>query len=69
MMRALEMIFGGGRWMCSGKNIAIMELNKVFFELIKAFDFQVINTYKPTKENIYLTRLHKDMWVRITKAD
>jgi cytochrome P450 len=33
MDRAVEIVFGGGRWMCAGKSVAIMELNKVFFEV------------------------------------
>ncbi len=33
MDRALDMTFGGGRWMCAGKAIAVMELNKGFFEV------------------------------------
>lgn len=33
MQRNVEMIFGYGRWMCAGKPVAHMELNKVFFEV------------------------------------
>ena len=33
MERNVELIFGYGRWMCAGKPIAFMELNKVFFEV------------------------------------
>ena len=29
----LEVIFAGGKWQCLGKNIAMMELNKVFVEV------------------------------------
>lgn len=28
-----ELVFGYGRWMCAGKNVAFMELNKVYFEV------------------------------------
>jgi cytochrome P450 len=30
---ALELIFGYGRWQCLGKNVAMIELNKVFVEV------------------------------------
>jgi len=33
MDRALDITFGGGRWTCAGKSVAIMELNKIFFEV------------------------------------
>ena len=32
-LRALDIVFGGGRWMCSGKTVALFELNKVTFEV------------------------------------
>jgi hypothetical protein len=31
--RSVDILFGGGRWMCSGKQIAMFELNKVIFEV------------------------------------
>lgn len=30
----LDLIFGGGRWQCLGRNVAQMELNKVFVEVL-----------------------------------
>lgn len=33
MQRDVELIFGSGRWMCAGKPVAHMELNKIFFEV------------------------------------
>lgn len=33
MERHVELVFGVGRFMCAGKPIALMELNKIFFEV------------------------------------
>jgi len=33
MDRAVDAAFGGGRWMCAGRPIAFMELNKLTFEV------------------------------------
>jgi cytochrome P450 len=33
MRRDVELQFGYGRWMCAGKPLALIELNKVYFEV------------------------------------
>lgn len=33
MMRNVELVFGHGRWMCAGKTILFVELNKIFVEV------------------------------------
>lgn len=33
MIRTVELAFGYGRWMCAGKTLALIELNKIFFEV------------------------------------
>lgn len=37
MQSTVELMFGGGRWMCAGKPIAYMELHKTFFEVSTKF--------------------------------
>ncbi|KAI0896498.1 cytochrome P450 [Annulohypoxylon nitens] len=65
---AIDIIFGGGRWVCAGKPIAFMELNKIFFELLRVFDFQPIYPAKGWSEAFYFMPFQRDMWVRITEA-
>lgn len=33
MVRTAELVFGYGRWQCSGKTVAILELNKIFVQV------------------------------------
>ncbi|TLS30395.1 hypothetical protein PpBr36_02539 [Pyricularia pennisetigena] len=62
-----ELVFGYGRWMCAGKNVAFMELNKVYFELLRRFDFQVVDTKNPVKEENFNVVFHKDMFMKVTR--
>ncbi|XXH03391.1 hypothetical protein Hte_009792 [Hypoxylon texense] len=69
MERAMDIIFGAGRWMCAGKVIASYEFSKVYFELLRAFDFQIVNPEKVWDESAYFMFFHTNMWVRITEAE
>ncbi|KAI6084808.1 BcABA1, cytochrome P450 monooxygenase [Hypoxylon rubiginosum] len=69
MERNAELVFGYGRWMCAGKPVAFMELNKIFFELMREFDFQLVNPMKPWDSFSYSQFIEENMWVRITKPD
>ncbi|KAI3391028.1 hypothetical protein diail_8107 [Diaporthe ilicicola] len=53
MQRTVDLMFGAGRFMCAGKTVAWMELNKIFVELIRDFDFQIINIRKPCEEVLF----------------
>ncbi|KAK3360722.1 cytochrome P450 [Lasiosphaeria hispida] len=68
-LRSLDIIFGGGRWACSGKTVALFELNKVTFELMRAFDFQVVNPRNAWHEKHYVMPAVSNMMVQITEAD
>lgn len=39
MERDIELAFGYGQWMCVGKSIALMEINKVVFEVSRPTTF------------------------------
>ncbi|KAK7757415.1 hypothetical protein SLS62_000428 [Diatrype stigma] len=68
MQRNVELNFGYGRWMCAGKPLAFMELNKVFFELFRAFDFQIVNPRNPMDSSSAVLFMDKDFYVRVTEA-
>ncbi|GKT97219.1 putative cytochrome P450 [Colletotrichum tofieldiae] len=61
MQRTVELVFGTGRWMCVGKQVALMELNKIFWELAEPHN-------AGWKETSSVTFMHRDMWIKITEA-
>ncbi|RGP74483.1 pisatin demethylase [Fusarium longipes] len=69
MRRNVEMNFGNGRWMCAGKPLAFMELQKVYFELFRAFDFQLIEPLKPMTSESYALFRDYGLKVRVTMAE
>ncbi|KAI0183420.1 pisatin demethylase [Xylaria flabelliformis] len=67
MIKVVELAFGNGRFMCLGKVLAWMEMNKLFIELLRNFDFQITNPEKPWSRASYTTWLVYDFWVRVTE--
>ncbi|KAI8154611.1 Cytochrome P450 monooxygenase lolP1 [Colletotrichum sp. SAR 10_70] len=63
----VELAFGYGRFQCLGKTIAYMELNKIFVELLRRFDFAVVKPQEPL--NLYDAAfwVTTDFWLRITR--
>ncbi|KAK2603267.1 hypothetical protein N8I77_009738 [Diaporthe amygdali] len=68
MERLVEMVFGHGRFGCAGKPLAFMELNKVYFELFRHFDFQLVNPAKPWHSELWSIWMDDDFFVQITEA-
>ncbi|KAL2192788.1 cytochrome P450 monooxygenase [Corynascus similis CBS 632.67] len=69
MRRVAELAFGYGRWGCAGKMIAFLELNKVFVELLRRFDFQLVYPTRPWKSVNYNLFLQREMWVTVTARE
>lgn len=69
MEKSVALVWGYGKYSCLGKGIAYLELNKVFFELLKKFDFVLIDPTRPWKsENVGLW-LQSEMFVKVTLRD
>lgn len=49
MTGALDMIFHSGKYQCLGKSVALMEFNKIFVELLRTFDFSIIDAERPAR--------------------
>ena len=54
MLKVTELIFGYGRWVCLGKVVALIEIHKALFELLRHFDFAIANPAKPWETYISL---------------
>ncbi len=62
--------FGGGsRYECLGKNIAMIELNKVYVELLRRFDIVLVDPAHPWKSFNAAFFIQSDMNVRITRRE
>ncbi|VBB81712.1 Putative cytochrome P450 E-class, group I [Podospora comata] len=68
MVRHIEVIFGHGRWQCPGRMLAWVQLNKVFVEVLRNFDFQVGNPRDPWKLGVYSSVTVGDFWVKGVEA-
>ena len=67
MERTVELAFGSGRWMCSGKHVAFIQLHKVLFEILRSFEMQFIDVGKPWEESSAIFWNQKNMMVSITE--
>lgn len=70
MEEAHYLVFGYGRFRCMGEYIAKVELSKVFFELLRRFDFSICDSMKPMDKSAnYGLFVQKGMWVRATERE
>ncbi|ETS76355.1 hypothetical protein PFICI_11742 [Pestalotiopsis fici W106-1] len=64
--KVIDLNFGYGRWLCLGRILAILEINKIFVELLRAFDFQVANPEKPWRRESATTTYIQAFIARVT---
>jgi len=69
MERNNELAFGYGRFQCLGKPVAMMELNKIFVELLRRYEFQLMDPLAPWDTMCCGTHLQKDMWVTVRRRE
>ncbi|KAF9734264.1 hypothetical protein PMIN06_003056 [Paraphaeosphaeria minitans] len=67
MKSTLALVFGAGKFQCMGTHIAYMEVRKLFVELIRRFDFAIVDNKRPLHvESLAIMVVH-DFNVRITR--
>lgn len=70
MRRTNDMIFGHGRWQCPGKAVALIEIHKTIFELLRNFELALTNPHKPWEIfNVLGLFAISNMWVDITERN
>ncbi|KAI0872196.1 cytochrome P450 [Hypoxylon argillaceum] len=67
MIKMVDLVFGGGRFMCLGKSLALIELNKIFIELLRNFDFQIATPEKSWERTGCTSWIVHDFWARVTE--
>ncbi|KFY37707.1 hypothetical protein V494_04641 [Pseudogymnoascus sp. VKM F-4513 (FW-928)] len=69
MNRTAELIWGYGKYQCLGRPVALMELNKVFVELLRNFDFELVDSTSPWKSANVGLWIQSELWVRVTERE
>lgn len=67
MLKNNDLVFGSGRMQCLGKPVALMELNKIFVELFRRYEFDLMNVLEPWQAQCCGTHIQHDMWVTVRK--
>nr|UYD62320.1 cytochrome P450 [Leptographium qinlingense (nom. inval.)] len=67
MTSTWNLIFKYGKWQCLGKEVALLELNKVFVELLRRYDFSVVNPNKPWHSINAGIFIQSDLFTKITR--
>ncbi|KAE9382184.1 cytochrome P450 [Stipitochalara longipes BDJ] len=62
-----ELVWGYGKYVCLGKNVALIELNKIFVELLRNFDWKLVDPTKPMNISCYGIFVITDLWVIVTE--
>jgi cytochrome P450 len=63
----VELAFGSGRFRCLGRRLAGVEVGKGLAELVRRFDFAVVEPQRPMKSESGVFWLGSEFWVRVTR--
>lgn len=65
MQSALDIVFGAGKFQCPGRAISFMEVGKLFVELMRRFDFSLIDNVKPVSVESWAVLVAHGMNLRV----
>ncbi|KAH7329439.1 cytochrome P450 [Stachybotrys elegans] len=69
MTSTADLVFHSGKWQCLGKPVALMEFNKMFVELLRRYNFSLVNPEKPATTKNAGIWVVEDFWVRVTRRE
>lgn len=64
MERSVDLVFSGGRYTCLGKEVAVLEIFKTFFELFRRFEMSIVDPLRPWDSVAMGIFVQKEMWMR-----
>ncbi|KAG9258138.1 uncharacterized protein F5Z01DRAFT_320515 [Emericellopsis atlantica] len=67
MQAAVDTQFGGGKYSCLGKPIAMMELHKMVFKLLRHFDVALMDSQRFIKVRSGVFMSASNFWVKLDK--
>ncbi|KAI0844636.1 cytochrome P450 oxidoreductase [Daldinia vernicosa] len=69
MHQTHSLVFGHGSTKCLGMSVAMMEITKVIFELLRNFDITIANPHKPWSSICYGIFFQKNFHVRLSPVN
>ncbi|KAJ4389779.1 hypothetical protein N0V93_007251 [Gnomoniopsis smithogilvyi] len=67
MLSTWELVFKYGKWQCLGRSVALMELNKVFVEILRRYDVGLLNPPSPWNSFNAGIFIQSQLWVKVTR--
>lgn len=67
MASTWELVFKYGKWQCLGRSVALLELNKIFVELLRRYDFGLLNPPSPWNSFSAGIFIQSELWVKVTR--
>ncbi|KKY36053.1 putative benzoate 4-monooxygenase cytochrome p450 [Diaporthe ampelina] len=67
MTSTWELVFKYGKWQCLGRSVALLELNKIFVELLRRYDFGLLNPPSPWNSFSAGIFIQSELWVKVTR--
>lgn len=67
MTSTWELVFKYGKWQCLGRSVALLELDKIFVELLRRYDFGLLNPPSPWNSFSAGIFIQSELWVKVTR--